>query len=127
MDVEKKQISPPSEGGMGAVNIETYTNSLRCSWYKRIKSGLWVNILLAKVEDIKNCCYIQTKDIHKMHISIIPIVKAFEALQLNFIEVKGNSARMNTPLDQLALIKTTPQEEEIKNALNQQKPHIPTF
>ena len=40
-----------------------------------------------------------------MHISIIPIVKAFEALQLNFIEVKGNSARMNTPLDQLALIK----------------------
>ena len=40
-----------------------------------------------------------------MHISIIPIVKAFEALQSNFLEVKGNSARINTPLDQLALIK----------------------
>ena len=59
-----------------------------------------------------------------MHISILPM--AFEALQLNFLEVKGNSARMNTPLDQLALIKTQLQEEEIKNALNQLKPHILT-
>ena len=103
----KRRYLPPTEGGMGAINIETYANSLRCSWYKRIKSGLWSNILLSKVEDSKNCCFIQTKDIHKMHISILPIVKAFEALQLNFLEVKGNSARMNTPLDQLALIKNT--------------------
>ena len=40
-----------------------------------------------------------------MHISILPIVKAFETLQANFTVMKGNSARMNTPLDQLALIK----------------------
>ncbi len=45
---------------------------------KRIKTGLWSNILLAKVDDARNCCYIQTKDIHKMHIGILPIVKAFE-------------------------------------------------
>ena len=104
MSVRRRYL-PPSEGGMGAINIETYTNSLRCSWYKRIKSGLWSNILLAKVNDAKNCCYIQTKDIHKMHISILPIVKAFEALQANYIVLKGDKARMNTPLDQLALIK----------------------
>ena len=41
-----------------------------------------------------------------MHISIIPIVKAFEALQSTFLDVKGNCARINTPLDQLALIRT---------------------
>ena len=40
-----------------------------------------------------------------MHISIIPIIKAFEALQSTFLEVRGNSARINTPLDQLALIR----------------------
>ena len=73
---------------------------------KRIKSGLWSKILLAKVENPRNCCFIQTKDIHKMHISIIPIVKAFEALQSTFLDVKGNCARINTPLDQLALIRT---------------------
>ena len=101
----KRRYLPPSEGGMGAVNIETYANSLRCSWYKRIKSGLWSNILLVKVDDARNCCYIQKKDIHKMHISILPIVKAFETLQANFTVLKGDSARMNTPLDQLALIK----------------------
>ena len=98
MDVSKKK-------GMGAVNIETYANSLRCSWFKRIKSGFWSKILLAKVENSRNCCFIQTKDIHKMHISIIPIVKAFEALQSAFLEVRGNCARINTPLDQLALIR----------------------
>ena len=101
----KRRYLPPSEGCMGAVNIETYANFPRYSWYKRIKTGLWSNILLAKVDDARNCCYIQTKDIHKMHISILPIVKAFETLQTNFTVMKGNSARMNTPLDQLALIK----------------------
>ena len=94
----KRRYLPPSEGGMGAVNIETYANSLRCSWFKRIKRGLWSKILLAKVENPRNCCFIQTKDIHKMHISIIPIVKAFEALQSTFLDVKGNCARINTPV-----------------------------
>ena len=40
-----------------------------------------------------------------MHISILPIVKAFEALQAKFLEEGGATARLNTPLDQLALIK----------------------
>ena len=42
---------PPSEVWIGAINIRTYAQSLRCSWYKRIKTGLWSNILMAKVKD----------------------------------------------------------------------------
>ena len=32
---------PPELGGLGAIKLETYATSLRCSWYKRVKSGLW--------------------------------------------------------------------------------------
>ena len=39
-----------------------------------------------------------------MHISILPIVDAFEELQKKFLKDIGNNARMNTPLDQLELI-----------------------
>ena len=35
-----RRYLPPKEGGMGAINITIYANSLRCSWYKRINSGL---------------------------------------------------------------------------------------
>ena len=31
---------PPEQGGLGAIKLETYATSLRCSWYKRLKSGL---------------------------------------------------------------------------------------
>jgi hypothetical protein len=84
-----RRYLPPNEGGMGAINIITYANSLRCSWYKRINSGLWSDILMAKVEKKENCCFIRPKDIHQMHISILPIVKAFEALQAKFLEKGG--------------------------------------
>ena len=100
-----RRYLPPNEGGMGAINITIYANSLRCSWYKRINSGLWSDILMAKVEKKENCCFIRPKDIHQMHISILPIVKAFEALQAKFLEEGGTTARLNTPLDQLAPIK----------------------
>ena len=89
---------------MGAINIDTYAKSLRCSWYKRIKDGLWAKILTSKVNKPENSCYIRRKDIHAMHISILPIVDAFEELQKKFLKDVGNNARMNTPLDQLELI-----------------------
>ena len=41
-----------------------------------------------------------------MHISITPIVKAFESLNKKFLEQGNIQVRMNTPLDQLPLIKT---------------------
>ena len=38
----------PEQGGLGAVNLEIYASSLRCSWYKRLKNGLWKDILMPK-------------------------------------------------------------------------------
>jgi hypothetical protein len=102
---DKRRYLPPTEGGMGCINLSIYANALRCSWFKRIGNGLWSEILMAKTDDVKNCIFIQTKDIHNLHISISPILKAFEALVLKFNEEYGETARMNTPLDQLKLIK----------------------
>ena len=101
-----RRYLPPIEGGMGAINIKIYANSLRNSWYNRIKTGLWSDILKAKVENLENACFVRAKDIHKMHISIAPIVRAFESLNTNFLEHGNIQVRMNTPLDQLPLIKT---------------------
>jgi hypothetical protein len=100
-----RRYLPPKEGGMGAIHIKTYANSLRCSWYKKINSGLWSAILMAKVDNKENCCFIRPKDINNMHVSIMPIVKVFKALQIKFLKEGGPTARINTPLDQLALIK----------------------
>ena len=46
----KDRIHIPTElGGLGAIKLETYATSLGCSWYKSLKSGLWNDILMAKV------------------------------------------------------------------------------
>ena len=92
MSKERRYLLP-SEGGIGAINIDTYAKSLRCSWYKRIKDGLWANILTSKVSNKENCCYIRRKEIHVMHISILPIVDAFEELQKKFLKDIVNNAR----------------------------------
>ena len=89
---EGRRYLPPSKGGIGAINIKTYAQSLRCSWYKRIKTGLWSNILMAKITDKGNCCFIRRRDINFMHISLLPIVMAFEELQKKFLQYKGNTA-----------------------------------
>ena len=109
---KERRYLTPAQGGMGAIHIETYANSLRCAWAKRIKSGLWSDILLSKVQNPENCCFIQTKDIHKMHISILPIVKAFSTLQENYMKIGGASATMNTPLDQLELVREPTQRRQ---------------
>ena len=59
---------PPEQGGLGAIKLETYATSLRCSWYKRLKSGLWNDILMAKVNHKENICFIKESNIHTMHL-----------------------------------------------------------
>ena len=44
----------PMKGGLGAINLEIYATGLRCSWYKRINSGLWSDIILEKVNKKEN-------------------------------------------------------------------------
>ena len=81
---DTRRYLPPKEGSMGCINLSVHANELRCSWFKRIGNGLWSDILKAKVDNTENCIFIQTKEIHNMHISILPILKAFEALVLKF-------------------------------------------
>jgi hypothetical protein len=62
-------------------------------------------------------------------ICILPIVKAFEALQAKFLEEGGPTARINTPLDQLALIKrpaTRTRKEEWSRPTRTTHPFQPT-
>ena len=79
---ENRRYLPPKDGGMGCINLTSYANALRCSWYKRLSSsnGLWSDILQGKIANKENACFIRPSDIHTLHISILPIVKAFEEL-----------------------------------------------
>jgi hypothetical protein len=61
-----------------------------------------------------------------MHISFLPIVDAFEELQKKFLKDIGNTARMNTPLDQLDLIDRPPELPKSRWQ-NLPKPHTPSY
>ena len=89
----------PKKGGLGAVNLEIYATSLRCSWYKRIHSGLWSDIILDKVNKKENVCFIKENNIHKMHIAIKPIIRAWETLQSSFVENKDDLKELKRPLN----------------------------
>ena len=92
------------------INLTSYANALRCSWYKRLSNsnGLWSNILQGKIANKENACFIRPRDIHPLHISILPIVKAFEELVNKVGEIGGGTVKMNMPLDQLPLLKKPP-------------------
>jgi hypothetical protein len=95
----------PEKGGLGAINLETYATSLRCSWYKRLKQGLWKDILMAKVNHKENICFIKEKYIHEMHIAIRPIVRAFENLQKCFLKTKDDLITLKKPLENSKVVK----------------------
>ena len=60
----------PKNGGLGAINLQVYASSLRMAWVRRAKGGLWSDILTAKVVNPINICYLESKDIHKMHLGV---------------------------------------------------------
>ena len=89
----------PDKGGLGAINLETYATSLRCSWYKRINSGLWSDIILDKVTKKEKVCFLKETDIHPMHIAVRPIVRAWETLQKAFVKDKEPAKELSRPLN----------------------------
>ena len=95
----------PKKGGLGAINLEIYATSLRCSWYKRINSGLWSDIILDKVNKKENVCFIKENNIHKMHIAIKPIIRAWETLQSSFVENKDDLKELKRPLNNFEAVK----------------------
>jgi hypothetical protein len=96
---------PPELGGLGAINLVTYATSLRCSWYKRVKSGLWTDILMEKVWKKENICFIKENDFHAMHIAIRPIARAMENLQCKFVENKDDLIQLKRPLERFKVVK----------------------
>jgi hypothetical protein len=104
--ISKNRIHlPPELGGLGAINLETYATSLRCSWNKRLNQGLWKDIQMAKVNHKENVCFIKEKRIHPMHIAIRPIVRAFEKLQKSFLKTKDDSITLKKPLENFKVAK----------------------
>ena len=95
----------PKKGGLGAINLETYATSLRCSWYKRINKGLWSDILLDKVTKKENVCFLKEEHGHKKHITVRPIVRAWETLQDNFVKIKDNLKELKRPLNNFKAVK----------------------
>ena len=84
---EKRLYNKPKSGGLGAINLKVYASSLRMAWVKRTKGGLWSDTMTVKVENPENICYLESSDIHKMHLGIRHAVESFaelhEALKKN--------------------------------------------
>ena len=59
---------PPELGGLGAIKLKTYATSLRCSRYKIVKSGLWKDIMMAKVNRKENLCNVKENNTYLLHI-----------------------------------------------------------
>ena len=95
----------PKKGGLGAINLETYATSLRCSWYKRINTGLWSDIILDKVNKKENVCFIKENNIHKMHIAIKSIIRAWETLQRSLVENEDDLKEFKRPLNNFKAVK----------------------
>ena len=89
----------PENVGLGAKNLETYAISLRCSWYKRINKDLWSDIIFDKVTKVEKVCFLKVTDIHPMHISVRPIVKAWETLQNAYVKDKEPAKELRRPLN----------------------------
>ena len=89
----------PDKGGLGAINLETYATSLRCSWYKRINSGLWSDIILDKVTKKEKVCFLKETNIHPMHVAVRPIVRAWETLQKAFVLKREPAKELRRPFN----------------------------
>ena len=74
-------------GGLGAINLKGFAPSLRMAWVKRAKGGLWSDIMTTKVVNPINICYLESKDIHKMHSGIKHIVESFQEVHKAYKEL----------------------------------------
>ena len=92
-------------GGLGAINLKVYASSLIMAWVKRAKGGLWSDIMTTKVINPINICYLESKDIHKMHSGIKHIVESFQEVHTAYKDLKEDNIKMYTPLDHLKIIR----------------------
>ena len=99
---------PMSKGGLGAINLKSFSSSLKFSWARRAvsSSGIWANILRSKVSSNNNICYIRRADVQTQHRALLPIVGAFEAVMTKYSgNLKRNKALLTlTPLSHIECV-----------------------
>ena len=61
--------------------------------------------MTVKVINPVNICYLESKDIHKMHLGIRHVVESFEEVHKAFNQ-KEDNVKMHTPMDHLSIIRT---------------------
>ena len=62
--------------------------------------------MMVKVINPVNICYLESKDIHKMHLGIQHFVESFEEVQKAFKNQKEDNIIMHSPMDHLSIIRT---------------------
>ena len=63
------------------------------------KGRLWFDNMTVKVENPENICYLQSSDIHKMHLGIRHVVESFAEVHKAFNKQKNDNVKMHTPLN----------------------------
>ena len=72
---------------------------------KREKGGLWSDTMTVKVEHPENICYLESSDIHKMHLGIKKVVESFAEVHEAFNKQKDDNVKMHTPLNHLNIMR----------------------
>ena len=87
---------PMSKGGLGAINLSSFSSSLKMSWARRAvsSSGIWAQILRSKVSSNLNICYVRKDDVKPYHKALQPILGAFEAV----VDKHTRNIKRNKPL-----------------------------
>ena len=75
------------------------------AWVKRAKGGLWSDIMTVKVINPINIWYLESKDIHKMHVGIKHVIESFEEVHKAYKDQKDDNITMYTPIDHLSIIR----------------------
>ena len=100
---------PVTKGGLGAINLRSFSTSLKMSWARRAatSTGIWATILRSKVSSNLNICYIRKTDLKPHNIALKPIVGSFEeVVSKKLTNLKSQKALLTmTPLSHIECIK----------------------
>ena len=74
------------------------------AWVKRAKGVLWSDTMNVKVKNPENICYLESSDIHKMHLGKTHVVESFAEAHKVFKTQKADNVKLHTPLNHLSII-----------------------
>ena len=71
-----------------------------------VKTRIYNKPKESKVMNPINICYLESKDIHKMHVGIRHVIESFEEVHKAYKDQKDDNITMYTPIDHLSIIRT---------------------